>query len=75
MHSRKQGERLDRQYKQTGQHDLKILWQRTRAICKRVFRQSKLDRFQKHVGDIKYGVQMETIYDKLRRLEGKPQRK
>ena len=70
-----QRERLYRQYKQTGRQDIKLLWQRARAICKRVFRQSKREAFQKYVGEMKYGVQMGTIYDKLRRLRGRTQEK
>ena len=72
---RRQREQLYRQYKQTARQDIKLLWRRARAICKRLCRQSKREAFQKYVGEMKCGVQMGTIYDKLRRLRGRPPRK
>ena len=74
-HARRHRERLYRQYKRTGRLEVKILWKRARAICKKTFKIAKEESFKNYVNELNRNVFMSTVYGKLRQLRGRPPRR
>ena len=71
----KRREAAYRRYKNTGSMESKVQWKKLRAIAKVTFKRAKQQDMRKYVESMKVNAPMASIYEKLRKIRGRPPKK
>ena len=71
----KERDKLYRKWKTSGQMTDKISWKQARAKATRTFKEAKNEEFKKYVSGMTLGTPIKQVYERLRKIRGRPARK